>query len=110
MGRYDYRQAFKNVSFCLFAVLLPHFGPTLVIGGVGKLVVFLVLAGLLVFVLTHSADIRKVIASCLQWLPISLFAPTPKRAYIRQSPAELVVPREPSLTSIFQRPPPFLAL
>lgn len=111
MGQYDYRQAFKNISLCLLVLGLMHYEPALVIDGFGKLIVFLVLAILLIFAVSRSADIRRATTIALvQSLPTFLFPFVAERASIQQLPAEVVVPPAPSLSPRFQRPPPFVSL
>ncbi len=110
MGQYDYRQAFRNISLCLLVLGLVHYDPALVIDGFGKLIVFLVLAILLMFAVSRSADIRRATKALVQSLPTFLFPLVSERASVQQLPAEIVMPAAPSLSPRFQRPPPFLTL
>jgi hypothetical protein len=109
MSQDRYRQAFRNISICLFVVWLSHNGPPLLISlidGCGKLIGLLVLASLLMFVVSHSADICKAAMAFAQSLPTSLFLLVPGYAPGKQLPADVVLPIAPSLSPRFQRPPP----
>jgi hypothetical protein len=110
MSQHCYRQAFRNVSICLLVVWLLHYGPALVIGGFGKLIASLVLASLLMFVVSRSADICRATIAFVQSLPTSLFLLVPDYASSKQLPADVIIPAAHSLTPRFQRPPPFLSL
>jgi hypothetical protein len=113
MSQDRYRQAFRNTSICLLAVWLSHHAPPLLIsliGGCGKLIVSLVLASLLIFVVSRSADICNAAIAFVQSLPTSLFLLVPGYAPSKQLPADVVLPIAPSLSPRFQRPPPCLSL
>src|SRR5215469_1931669 len=78
----------------------------LLIGSLFKLVSSLVLACLLAFVVVHSANIwRKLLASvsalCIYFLQRSL-----DKGWRERSQTTITVPSEPSLSPLFQRPPP----
>lgn len=109
MGRYRCWQTLLNVACYLSVVSVSGFCP-LVFGGLFKLIAFLVFACLLMFVVVRSADLRRVVAACLQMLPISLFALFVGRRRIERSPTARLVPNEPSLSPFFQRPPPIFSV
>ena len=109
MRRHGYRQMFLNVAGFLLVVCVVDFRP-LVIGGFFKLVTSLVLAILLMFVVIHAANLWRVLAACLQALPVSLFALVVDRRCIKRLPAARAVPNEPNLSPLFQRPPPIFSL
>ena len=109
MGRYRRSQIFFYVAYCLLIFCVADFR-SLVIGGFFKLVTALVLAYLLAFVVVHSPNIRKLVAAFLRALPISLFPLVVARRWVERSQANIVVPNEPSLSPLFQRPPPIFSL
>lgn len=107
MGRYS--QIFLNLAYCLLIFCVADFRP-LVIGGFFKLVVSLVLACLLAFVIVHSPNIGRLLASCLRALPVRFFPSVVDRRWEERSQTNIVVPNEPSLAPLFQRPPPIFLL
>jgi hypothetical protein len=109
MGCYRHSQMFLNVAHCLFIFCAADFRP-LVIGGFFKLIASLALACLLAFVVVHSASICKLVAACFHALPVSLFVFVVEPRWVRRSQAMIVVPNEPSLSPLFQRPPPIFSL
>jgi hypothetical protein len=109
MGRYRRSQIFLSVAYSLLIFCVADFRP-LVIGGFFKLVTALVLAYLLAFVVVHSANICKLVAACLKALPISLFPVVVDRRWLEWPRSTIAVLNEPSLSPLFQRPPPIFSL
>jgi hypothetical protein len=109
MGCYRYSQMFLNVAHCLLVSCVADFRP-LVIGGLFKLIASLAVACLLAFVVVHSASICKQVAAYFHALPISLLVLVVEPRRVRRSQAIVVVPNEPSLSPLFQRPPPIFSL
>jgi hypothetical protein len=109
MGRYRYSQVFLNVACCLLVFCVSDLRP-LVLGGLFKLIASLALVCLLAFVVVHSANISELVAACFRALPVSLFPIVVERRWARRPPATIVVPDEPSLSPLFQRPPPIFSL
>jgi len=112
MSQDRYRQALRNVFICMLVGWLSHYVPPLLIsfiGGFGKLVTLLVLASLLMFVVSRSADICNAAITFVQTMPTSLFLLVPDSASSQQLP-DVVLPVAPSPSPRFQRPPPFLSL
>jgi hypothetical protein len=109
MGRYRHSQMFLNVGYYLLIFCVADFRP-LVVGGFFKLVTALLLAYLLAFVVIHSPNIYKLVAASFRFLPISFFPLVLARRLLQLSQTDVVVPNEPSLSSLFQRPPPIFSL
>jgi hypothetical protein len=86
-----------------FLLISPLYGP-LVVGGLSKSLAFLVLVCLLLFVATNAATICRALIACLHSLAVSLCAPVAYRAFT--VPTIELLPAEPSLAALFQRPPP----
>jgi hypothetical protein len=107
MGRYS--QILLNFAYCLLVFCVADFRP-LVIAGFFKLVVSLVLACLLAFVIVHSPNIGKLLASCLRALPVRFFPSVVDRQWEERSQTNILVSNEPSLAPLFQRPPPLFSL
>lgn len=108
MGLYRYIQAFFNAAYCLLALLVLDIRPLLIVG-LFKLIAFLVLACLLAFVVVHSANICRFIIACLHTFPVSFFPLRVDRRWTERLQTAIAVPNEPSLSPLFQRPPPILA-
>jgi hypothetical protein len=109
MGQYRHNHIFWNAAYCVLVFCTVDFRP-LLLGGLFKLVVTLAVACLLAFVVVHSASICRAIAACLHALPASHFALTVDRRWAGRLQTTVVVPNEPSLSPLFQRPPPASSL
>jgi hypothetical protein len=103
-----YRQAVLFVSLYLLAVSLRHC-LSFVFAGLGKTICFVLFACLLMFLVVRSADICSSLTACLQALQLALFPLIRDLKPTRRSSISLVVPREPSLSPFFQRPPPIFS-
>jgi len=108
MVRDSGRQVFLNIAYCLFICLVTASRP-LLLGGLFKFIACVALACLLAFVVVHSANICKLVIACLHALPGSLFPAAVVRRWSDGLKTTIMVPGEPSLSPLFQRPPPFLA-
>lgn len=99
-----YRQCAAEAAFLLFAFWLPHF-QSLIFAGIGRTIVALLLAYLLIFLVANSADICRVLTSCLLAIRSCDFRLSCEefRAITFASPREQ---NAPSLSPLFQRPPP----
>ena len=109
MGRYRCSQIFLNVAYFFLFCFVADFGP-LVIGGFFKLVASLALACLLAFVVVQSANICRLLIACLHARPVCLLPLAADRRWTEPSQTKVAVPNEPSLSPLFQRPPPILSL
>jgi hypothetical protein len=105
VGRYRYHQMLLNVAYCLLVFCLADLRP-LLMGGLFKLLASLALACLLAFVVVHSPNLWKLVAACLRAIPIPLFPLVVDWQRVKRSRTNLVVLNEPSLSPLFQRPPP----
>src|SRR5580692_3769065 len=108
MGSYSGSQVFLNIAYCLFIFLVTESRPVLT-GGFLKLIACVAMACLLAFVVVHSANICKFVIARLHALPGSLFPSAVVRRWSDGLQKTIVVPGAPSLSPLFQRPPPFLA-
>jgi len=109
IGQGRHSPAFLNVASCLLVYCLVSFQPTILVGGFNKLLVSLGLGFLLAFVVTHPRETFKLVAACLQKVPAGLAPLVADRQWKERSPTSCRAPNEPSLTSLFQRPPPVLS-
>ena len=100
-----YRQVLLTIAYCVLSVGLANLSPLLV-SGLLKLIAFVAFACLLTFVVVHSATIRRAVMACLQALPSFFFALFTDARWVRRSLTTVVVPKEPNLSPLFQRPPP----
>jgi hypothetical protein len=108
MGSYRHNQIFLYVAYCLLIFCVADLRP-LLIGGFFKLMAFLVLACLLTFIVVHSANIWSLLIASLHALPVCVF-PWAIDSRWERSQTTIAVPNEPSLSVLFQRPPPILSL
>ncbi len=108
MGPYHIR-VFLNVAYFLLVFCVADLRP-LVMGGFFKLIASLMLACLLAFVVVHSPNLSKLLAACLRALPITLFRLAIDRRWVGRSHWTTTVQNEPSLSPLFQRPPPIFSL
>ena len=96
----------------LFLYALPvylAFYEALLVAGLGRAIVFLILAVLLMFLVAYRADIERAFAACLRVLPSAWLAPAPRFGFRELSFASLSVPSGPSLSALFQHPPPIFS-
>jgi len=96
----------------MFLYMLPVYLPfyqALLIHGIGRAILFLLLAVLLMFLVGRKADICCSLAACLKAISSSSIAPARVIGFRELSFAFLAVPNEPSLSALFQRPPPLFA-
>jgi hypothetical protein len=105
MARYPLRRLLWNIACCVLVFCLLEFRP-LLIGGCLKLIASLAFACLLAFVVVHSPDIYKLVTACLQALPSVRCPLFVDRRWAARFRTSLTSPTEPSLTPLFQRPPP----
>jgi hypothetical protein len=100
-----YTRTFLNVASYLLVYCLFNYQPSLMVGGLGKLLTLLVFASLLTFVVLHSDKIRRMAAAFFEALSLPLFTlPVDPRSIER--PLTLAVASRPVLALLFQRPPP----
>jgi hypothetical protein len=109
MGLDRFIQILSSTAHCLFTLLVLDSRPLIIIS-LFKLTGFLVLACLLAFVVVHSANICRLVITCLHAFPVSFFPLRVDRLWVERSQMAIAVPNEPSLSSLFQRPPPILSL
>jgi hypothetical protein len=102
-------QMFFNAAYCFLPLFALDLRPLLIVG-IFKLIAFLVLACLLPFVVVHSANIYRLVVACLRAFPMSFFPLRVDRRRADLSQTTVAVLNEPSLSPLFQRPPPILSL
>jgi hypothetical protein len=107
MDCYRHSRVFLAVACCVVYCVV-DFRP-LLIGSVFKLIFTLVLAYLLAFVVVRSASIWRFLIIALPTLPLFFFPQSRDRRWTERSQTTIVVPNEPSLSTLFQRPPPLLS-
>jgi hypothetical protein len=74
--------------------------------GVGKAILLLLIASLLLFLVVRSADICRRLVACIRTLALCLFAPPAYVAPAHRKWPTLTTPRTPRLPLRFQLPPP----
>lgn len=109
MKREKYIQRALYLTFHLLLVAsLPHFRSFL-FSGLWRTIGTLVFATVLMFTVMRSADLYKTITYCLKALPLSWVAPVFDCGLPSTASICLVVPREPALSPLAQRPPPIFS-
>ena len=102
-------RAFQRISLLVVVSLLVTRSHVTVLGGIGRFVALLILASLLLFVVSRSADICKAVAVRYRFGHIFLFAVVLDEEPVWQTLADDFNPAEPVLPSRFQLPPPQFA-
>ena len=100
-----YRQCAAEAIFCLLVLCLPYY-QSLLFAGLGRTIFLLFLTCLLMFLVVRSTDFCQAIAACLTPFPSSWLAPVRYQGLRAISLTSLLVPSAPSLSPLFQRPPP----
>lgn len=103
-----YRQAAAETCFYLLVLCLPYY-QSLLLAGVTGSIYFLLIACLLMFVVASSPRAYRTIVTCLKALVLSGFTPAQDRSARWVSVPSSTVACGPSLTPIFQRPPPIFS-
>ena len=106
---YRYARGFLTVAYCLLILALAEFRP-IVIGGFFKLIASIVLAYLLAFVLVHRTNIFRILVTALKLSRISDFSIVVNRRWAGRSQTTIAFQDSPSLSPLFQRPPPIFSL
>lgn len=109
MGRYSRCQILVNVACFLLFCIVAEFRP-LLIGGFFKLLASLAFACLLAFVVVQSANICRLLIAWLCARPVCLSKLVGSRRWAERSQTTIPVPNGPSLSPLFQRPPPIFSL
>jgi hypothetical protein len=100
-----------TLAFTLFVAYATGQGSGLVFDGFGRAIAFLVLVGLLLFVVRYSHTFYKAVAACLFRLSAGLFAVASDLLLFSGGGYEACeVFLVPDLPSRFQRPPPIFLL
>ena len=108
MVRYRETRGLLAVAHCLLILCVAEFRPIL-ISGFFKLIASIALAYVLALVLVYRTNIFQILAAALNLSPAFGFSlvvtrhRTPRRKRIK-------VPDAPSLSPLFQRPPPIFSL
>lgn len=103
-----YRQATSEQLLCFFALCLPYYQSVL-LAGMSGMISFLLLTFLLIFVVSRSPAVYRVISACLKALPPSWVVPTLDQKNGWGGESLYVVSAGPSLAPSFQRPPPLFS-
>lgn len=103
-----YRHVIHTLAFSLLVVCLTNQFGALAMDELGKLIAFLILAGLILFVINRSSALRRIIASGLIGFASILRALVTWHTFIRRTSTVSSVPNV-SLPFRFQRPPPIFS-
>lgn len=109
MECYRYTRGFLTVAYCLLTLALAEYR-LILIGGFFKLIASIVLAYLLAFVLVHCTNIFTMLATGLNLSRNPGFSLVVNRRWTGRSQTTIAVPDPPSLSPLFQRPPPLFSL
>jgi hypothetical protein len=108
MEQQRHREAAMDIVLYALPVYLPFY-QALLMGGIARAMLLLLLAVLLMFLVRYSVDLYRSIALCRRTLPSQWLAPAPCLGFRQLSFASLAVPSAPSLSPLFQRPPPIFS-
>lgn len=102
-----YRQSAAEAAFYLLALCLPTY-QSLLFAGIERTIFVFLLTCLLLFLVVRSTEIYQVVADCVMAFWSRLILPlTPKFRAI--SLVSLTIPSAPTLSTLFQRPPPLFS-
>jgi len=104
-----YRQVIYTLAFSLFVLCVTHQCGGLVIDELGKLIAFLIFAGLILFVVSRSSVWRRAITSSFIRFVHFRCNPIFCSGFIGRSQAVVVASNTLVLPFRFQLPPPFPA-
>jgi hypothetical protein len=99
------RQVCFNLFFILLAAGTKHLVGS-IFAGIGRTILIVLIASLLLFLIVRSGDIYHRIAASLEALRTSLFEPPDESITARQPLRSVTLPRTPRLPLRFQLPPP----
>jgi hypothetical protein len=102
-----YRQSAAEAVFCLFVLCLPHY-QSLLFAGIGRTILAVLLACLLMFLVVRSTEICRIVADCLIAF-VSWIAPSFAQDFRAILFVSLTVPSAPTVAPLFQRPPPLFS-
>jgi hypothetical protein len=105
MNRRDFREAALHIFLYALPVYLPFYQAILA-AGFSRAVFLLLLSVLVMFLVANRADVSRVIAACLRAFSTSWMIPPLHISPSETSRSSLFVPATPSLSPLFQRPPP----
>jgi hypothetical protein len=108
MDRLGCREAVKDMFLYALPVYLPFY-QALLLHGMGRAIVFLLLAVVLMFLVAHKAEISRVLVTCLRVFRAAWLASAHAPGVRVLSIESLTLSPGPILTPLFQRPPPSLA-
>ena len=74
--------------------------------GFDKLLLICAVAGLLMFLASHSGDICRRLIACVESICLYVFEPSRKAGLSMPQEASLTLPWAPRLRLVFQLPPP----
>ena len=102
-----YVQSAADATFCLCMLCLPHY-QSLLFEGIGRSIVIVLLACLLMFLVVRCPEICRVVTerliAFLSWLGPSFTQEFRALLFI-----SLSVPNAPTVSPLFQRPPPLFS-
>jgi hypothetical protein len=102
-----YVQSAGDAALCLFMLCLPHY-QSLLLEGIGRSIVIILLACILLFLVARSPEICRIVTDCLiafvAWRGPSVTQEFRALLFISQS-----VPNAPIISPLFQRPPPLFS-
>lgn len=104
------RQVILTLAFSLLVLCVTNQFGGFVTEELGKLILLLIIAALILFVVNRSSALRRLLAVRLVDLAGFLFALIPYRGFIRRIASLAVVANVLVLPFRFQRPPPILSL
>jgi hypothetical protein len=105
-----YKQLLLNVWFALLAYCLANCLLSIAIGELSRVLIVLGVGALLLFVVIQSSALRRIAVEVLRAIFLCVFALAIKRSIPKIRRVDPDLAGEPSLSPLFQRPPPMLLL
>jgi hypothetical protein len=106
------RQGYKEAVLDLFLYMLPVYLPfyqAMLLHGMGRAIVFLLVAVLLMFLVAQKDDIGGAMSTCLKIFPNLWITPEARVTWRELWIDSSALPDALALPVLFQRPPPLFA-
>jgi phosphoglycerol transferase MdoB-like AlkP superfamily enzyme len=102
-----YWQSAAEAAFYALALCLPYY-KSLLLAGIGRSIFVFLLACLLMFLVVRSTDICRLVTAFLMAF-VSCLAPVRDQEFRAISFVSLAIPKAPSRSPLFERPPPLFS-
>lgn len=105
-----YLRSIMNWAICTLAIYGVAFLPGYFVTGISKLILILLIATLLMFAVRRAPNVCRHLQACLQAACVLFSMPAVDSISQTEPSQSLAVRAEPSVSALFQRPPPLLSI